>query len=229
VGEKRLSRYWALSVCVACTAALIGGCGGGGGGDGEAPPPPDLSGVWSGAWQGNDPQLGIVSGSWEATITQGPTSASGTGTLLGDIDCMDGQLQTNPNTQTAVTGTLVRPGCFGQVNWTLTALSVANGAAAGTWSNTNTTGTGSMSGTRIAQLTGPRIRFVSPPGAKPGAWATIVGQSLSGLTLANGVAFMNQTVAADRLVGGGDAHHCSRALWHDDRARRSQHYGGHRS
>ncbi len=194
MGEKRVSRYWALSVCVACTAALNAGCGGGGGGDGGAPPPPDLSGVWSGAWQGNDPQLGIVSGSWEATITQGPTSASGTGTLLGDIDCMDGQLQTNPNTQTAVTGTLVRPGCFGQVNWTLTALSVANGAAAGTWNNTNTTGTGSMSGTRIAQLTGPRVRFVSPPGAKPGAWATIVGQSLSGLTTADGVVFMNQTV-----------------------------------
>lgn len=194
MGQKRVSTYRALSVCVACTAALIAGCGGGGGGDGGAPPPPDLSGVWSGAWQGNDPQLGIVSGSWEATITQGPTSATGTGTLLGDIDCMDGQMQTNPGAQTAVTGTLVRPGCPGQVNWTLTALSVANGAAAGTWNNTNTTGTGSMSGTRIAQLTGPRIRFVSPPGAKPGAWATIVGQSLSGLTIADGVVFMNQTV-----------------------------------
>jgi YVTN family beta-propeller protein len=173
--------------------ALIGGCGGGGGGD-DPPPPPDLSGVWSGAWQGNDPQLGIVSGSWEATITQGPTSATGTGTLLGDIDCMDGQMQTNPDTQTAVTGTLVRPGCAGQVNWTLTALNVSEGRAAGTWNNTNTNGSGSMSGTRIAQLTGPRIRFVSPPGAKPGAWATIVGQSLSGLTSANGVVFTNQTV-----------------------------------
>jgi YVTN family beta-propeller protein len=51
-----------------------------------------------------------------------------------------------------------------------------------------------MSGTRIAQLTGPRVRFVSPPGAKPGAWATIVGQSLSGLTNANGVVFISQTV-----------------------------------
>jgi YVTN family beta-propeller protein len=173
--------------------ALIGGCGGGGGGGGDPPPPPDLSGVWSGAWQGNDPQLGIVSGSWEATITQGPTSATGTGTLLGDIDCMDGQMQTNPSAQTAVTGTLDRPGCP-RVNWTLTALNVGEGAAAGTWNNTGTNGSGSMSGTRIAQLTGPRIRFVSPPGAKPGAWATIVGQSLSGLTSANGVVFMNQTV-----------------------------------
>jgi YVTN family beta-propeller protein len=80
------------------------------------------------------------------------------------------------------------------VNWTLTALNVGEGAAAGTWNNTGTNGSGSMSGTRIAQLTGPRIRFVSPPGAKPGAWATIVGQSLSGLMSANGVVFTNQTV-----------------------------------
>jgi YVTN family beta-propeller protein len=75
------------------------------------------------------------------------------------------------------------------VNWTLTALNLSQGAASGTWSNTQTTGTGSMSGSRIAQLTGPRINVVSPPGGKPGAWVTIVGQSLSGLSSPNGVVF----------------------------------------
>jgi hypothetical protein len=81
----RVSRHLALSLFVA------------GGSSGNAvaapattvrPPPPDLSGVWSGAWQGNDPQLETLSGSWKATITQAPTFATETGTLLGDIDCM---------------------------------------------------------------------------------------------------------------------------------------------
>jgi YVTN family beta-propeller protein len=190
MGDKRLTRHWALRLCAAGSFTLAVGCGGGG----DAPEPPDLSGVWSGAWQGSDPQLGIVGGSWEATITQGSSAATGTGTLLGDIDCMDGQMQTDPDTQSAVTGTLVRPGCAGRIDWALTALSVSEGTAAGTWSNTNTAGIGSMGGTRIARLTGPRVRFVSPPGAKPGAWATIVGQSLSGLAIPNGVVFANQTV-----------------------------------
>ena len=124
--------YTAAMLC------MLAACGGGGDGD-ETPPPPDLSGVWSGAWQGSDPQLGSVSGTWTVTITQGATSAQGPGTLLGDVDCMDGQVQTNPNAQTAVTGSVVRPPC-GTVNWTLTALNVAAGAASGTWTNAQTVG-----------------------------------------------------------------------------------------
>jgi YVTN family beta-propeller protein len=139
---------------------------------------PDLSGVWAGPWQGTDPSLGPVSGTWEVAITQGSSSATGPVTLLGDVDCMDGQMQTNPSAQTAVTGTLSRPGC-GIVNWTLTALNVGVGAASGSWSNTNTSGFGTLSGARIARLTGPRIRFVSPPGGKPGAIVTVVGENLS--------------------------------------------------
>ena len=164
-------------VCLAAALCMLAACGGGDGGGNEQPPPPDLSGVWSGAWQGNDPQLGIVSGSWEVRIVQGASSATGGGTLLGDVDCMDGQMQTNPNAQTAVTGTLNRPGCP-QVSWLLTALDVSEGAAAGTWNNQGTGGSGSITGTRIAGLSGPRIRFVSPPGGNPGAIVTIVGENL---------------------------------------------------
>jgi len=184
-------------------AACGGGDGGGDGGADEPPQPPELSGVWSGSWQGNDPALGSVSGTWTVEITQGPSSATGAGTLLGDVDCMDGTMSTDPSAQTAITGSLTRPGCAGQVNWTLTALNVGQGAASGTWSNTATNGAGSMSGTRIAQLTGPRINFVSPPGAKPGAWLTIVGQSLSGLASPDGVVFINQAVPP--TVGSADA------------------------
>lgn len=178
-------------LAVATSIAVLTACGGGGGDGGSPQPaPPDLSGIWSGAWQGSDPTLGLVSGTWTVTINQGLNSAFGPGTLLGDVDCMDGQVQTNPNTQTSVTGSVTRAPC-GTVNWTLTALSVSAGAASGTWTNAQTQGSGTMSGTRIANLTGPRISFVSPPGAKPGAWATIVGQSLSGLET-NGLVF-NQT------------------------------------
>ena len=126
--------------------------------------------MWSGAWQGSDPTLGQVSGTWTVTINQGANSASGPGTLLGDVDCMDGQMQTNPGAQTAVTGSVTRAPC-GTVNWTLTALRVSEGVAAGTWSNAQTGGTGSMSGKRIATLNGPRILFVSPPGGQTPARA----------------------------------------------------------
>jgi hypothetical protein len=31
--------------------------------------PPDLSGIWAGAWQGNDPSLGLVTETWDVEIT----------------------------------------------------------------------------------------------------------------------------------------------------------------
>jgi YVTN family beta-propeller protein len=174
----------------ACAAALAGaGCGGGGAGDEQ--PPPDLSGVWAGAWQGNDPSaggLGMVSGIWEVEITQGASSASGPGELLGDVDCMDGQMQTDPGAQNAVTGMLARAPCA-TVNWMLTALNLSEGSASGSWSNSGTGGSGTLSGERIARLAGPRIRFVHPPGAKPGAIVTVSGLRLSGLSAADGLVF----------------------------------------
>lgn len=172
--------------------AVLAGCGGGGGGGGSSPPPtptpPDLSGVWAGAWQGSDPALGFVSGTWDIEITQGASSASGPGVLLGDVDCMDGQLQTNAGNQFAVTGSLARAPC-GTVNWTLTALNVAAGSASGSWTNFVTNGAGTLSGVRIARLGGPRIHFMHPPGAKPGAIVTVSGQTLSGLSGADALLF----------------------------------------
>ena len=192
--------HWRAGWILACALAL-GGCGGGGGGSSPGATLPDLSGVWAGAWQGDDPSnpsLGLVSGTWEVVINQGTSSASGPGTLLGDIDCMDGQMQTNPLTQGAVTGVLNRPGCPATVNWTLTALDVASGSAAGSWSNTVTNGAGTLSGMRIARLGGPRIEFIHPSGARPGAIVTLGGQSLSGLAGANALLF-NGTPAASLL------------------------------
>lgn len=188
---RAVTRSWVSQVAALLIAALTG-CGGGG----DAPPPPmppDLSGVWAGAWQGNDPSangLGLVSGTWETQITQGATSASGPAELLGDIDCMDGQMQTDPNAQNAVTGTVVRPPhCPWTINWMLTAINVGEGTASGTWSNSLTGGSGTLSGVRIARLGGPRIRFVHPSGGKPGAVVSIIGERLSNLSATDGLLF----------------------------------------
>ena len=160
-------------------ALLLAACGGGGGGDAPPQPtPPELSGVWAGAWQGFDPNLGLVTGTWEVAITQGESSAAGPTVLLGDVDCMDGQMQTGPANPAAVTGTLSRAPC-GSVDWTLTALNVPAGTAGGSWSNAGTGGSGTLSGDRIALLTGPRIFHVHPPGGRPGALVTVTGQELA--------------------------------------------------
>ena len=182
------TRFWA-SNAAAFFLAVLTGCGGGG----DAPPPqtpPDLSGVWAGSWHGSDPSLGFVSGTWETEITQGSSSASGPAELFGDIDCMDGRMQTNPTAQNAVTGTVVRPPhCPWAINWMLTAINVGDGTASGSWNNTLTSGSGTLSGVRIARLGGPRIRFVHPSGGKPGTIVTIVGERLGDLSTTDGLAF----------------------------------------
>jgi hypothetical protein len=181
---------------------LLAACGGGGG---DAPPPqtpPDLSGVWAGAWQGVDPNLGLVTGTWEVAITQGDSSASGPSVLLGDVDCMDGQMQTDPANPNVVTGTLGRLPCA-SVSWTLTALNVSAGTAGGSWTNSGTGGGGTLSGDRIARLTGPRIFHMHPPGGRPGALVTLVGKELDAApvgVLFNGAAQPTATVQASRIV-----------------------------
>jgi len=164
-------------------AAALGACGGGSGsnsGVDTTPQPVDLTGVWAGAWQGRDSQLGNVSGTWEASITQTGQSATGQSLILGDIDCMDGNLQTVPDPNgLQVMGLVNRLPC-GTIDWVLTAANTATGEAAGTWSNRVTGGTGSLSGVRIAKLGSTRIRSVSPPAASPGAIVTIRGDVLNG-------------------------------------------------
>ena len=179
-------------IATAIAVLLIYGCGSGGGGGGGSdgggsggnnsgvalPVVPDLSGVWAGAWQGTDPRLGLVTGTWQSEITQSDSSASGPGELLGDVDCMDGVLHTAAGQQNVPTGTFIRTRC-GTINWALTALNLDTGSAAGSWTNTATGGAGTLSGVRIAKLSGPRIRFVYPPGGRPGTVVTVVGQALS--------------------------------------------------
>ena len=87
--RKGVVRFRSLrSAAPVFALVVLAACGGGGGGGGESfnPAPeivfPDLSGVWAGAWQGNDPTpggLGLVSGTWEAEIHQFTSAASGPG------------------------------------------------------------------------------------------------------------------------------------------------------
>jgi DNA-binding beta-propeller fold protein YncE len=181
------------AAALALGIATVAGCGGAGS-DSTAPAVPDLSGVWSGSWQGSDPALGLVTGTWEASIARTDAGATGTATLLGDVDCMDGVVAGAVDAAGLVSGTYDRTPC--QLNrWTLTAVNVVEGTATGSWTQDGSNAGGTFSGTRIAVPGGPRIAFLNPPGGTAGAIVTIVGESFA-------------TAAPDNLVafsGGGTA------------------------
>jgi YVTN family beta-propeller protein len=176
-----------LPIALIATGVLAG-CGGGGGHP-APPPPPDLSGVWAGSWQGVDPTLGPVTGFFDATVSQSSSAVSGTGTLIGDADCMDGSV-TGSSNGSALTGTFNRTPCSLN-SWQLTALSTADESATGSWSQNGSNAQGTFSGVRIARMGGPRIAFVSPPGGIPGTIVTIVGSSFDATAANNSVVFGN--------------------------------------
>ncbi|MCO5107087.1 MAG: YncE family protein [Burkholderiaceae bacterium] len=181
------------AAALALGLATIAGCGGGGA-ESTAPVVPDLSGVWAGSWQGSDPALGLVTGTWEASIARNDSGATGTATLLGDVDCMDGVVEGAVDAAGLVSGTYLRAPC--QLNrWTLTAVDVAAGTATGAWTQDGSNASGTFTGTRIAVPGGPRIAFLNPPGGTPGAIVTIVGESFAPAAADNLVAF----------TGGGSA------------------------
>lgn len=183
--------------CAALATILaLSACGGGGGGGSAPPPPPppDVSGVWAGSWQGADPQLGPVTGFFEATVAQSSSSVTGSGILVGDADCMDGSVAGSASS-TAVSGTLDRTQPNGMHcslnNWQLTALSVADGTASGSWTQAVSNAQGTFTGMRIAKTGGPRIAFFSPPGGMPGTIITVVGSSFDPTGVNNSVLFNN--------------------------------------
>jgi len=172
---------------------LLAGCGGGGGGE---PPPPlnapvELLGIWAGTWTGTNTPQGVVTGTWEAEIAQSSeNSISGTGTLRGDIDCMDGAVAGSVDANNVLSGTLDRPGCF--VNyWTLTALDLPGRRASGTWTQPGQNGRGTMTGIKIAELGGPRIRYVYPPAGLPNALVTVSGSNFGATAADNTLQFTN--------------------------------------
>ncbi|HEU0203129.1 MAG TPA: CFI-box-CTERM domain-containing protein [Burkholderiaceae bacterium] len=157
---------------------LAAGCGSGGGGESPPTPPPDLAGVWAGTWQGIDPALGQVGGTFEAELTQTDSTLTGPVTLLGDVDCIAGNASGGRDAQDHLSGTLDRTPC--QLNqWMLTAVNTDAETATGSWTQSGSGASGTLLGRRVARLGGPRVVSVHPPAASAGAVITIAGQSLA--------------------------------------------------
>lgn len=155
---------------------LLNGCTGGG--DTPAQPAPELAGVWAGVWEGGDPALGAVGGTWVAEFAQSASQLSGPVRLLGDVDCMFGQALGGLDAQSQLSGTLDRAPC--QLNqWRLTALSTGANTAVGSWTQSVSGAQGSLSGKRIATPAGPRVLSVHPGAGRPGTVVTIAGQALA--------------------------------------------------
>ena len=185
-----VSRRTAWSIALACVVSSFAGCGDGGSGDSRSQPPPnapDLAGVWAGSWQGADPELGPVTGFWNATLDQNEKGVTGAGYLLGDVDCMGGSVKGSAG-ETNFTGTLDRSPCRGN-SWKLEALSTLDETASGSWTQTGTNARGTFTGTRIAVPGGPRIDFISPPGGGPGTVLTLVGSNFDASAANNSLTF----------------------------------------
>lgn len=187
---------------ILCSLVLVS-CGGE---DGGAPPPsspapPNIAGVWAGTWTGFNPALGPVTGDWENELDQTGSDVTGTSRLSGDIDCPDGTV-TGSATSRAISGNLLRVPCD-RNRWTLTAVSVSSRTASGIWDQVDSGGTivanGTFAGTQIAKVGGPRIRFVSPPGASAGSIVTITGSDFGASAIDNVLDF-NTTRATDLLT-----------------------------
>src|SRR5204863_8830891 len=92
-----------------------------------------------------------------------------------------GTLHTASGTESTVHGTLARAPCS-PIDWQLTAIDLAAGTAAGTWTNSGTRGSGTLTGNRIAALGATRILHAHPPAALPGAIVTLRGERLDGVS-----------------------------------------------
>jgi len=168
------------------------------GGDEGAEPPtvqvPVLAGVWAGSWEGTDPVLGRVGGTWEADFQQSGTSLNGPVTLLGDVDCMFGSAAGAIDAAQQLSGTLDRSPCALN-QWSLSALDVGLARASGLWSQPGSGATGSLSGRRIAVAGGPRVLSIYPTAGPAGTLVTIRGQGF-GAPASPAVAFGEVTQPA---------------------------------
>jgi DNA-binding beta-propeller fold protein YncE len=162
-----------LALTVVCTLALIS-CGGGE----DTPTPPHIAGVWSGTWEGVESVLGPVSGTWESSISQNGTVVKGPISLGGDIDCAEGKMTGTADAESEiVSGDVFRDPCPSN-NWLFTAFNEADNFASGEWQKQGLSN-GAFEGRRIATFTGPRIKYVYPPGARAYDYVTIVGERLT--------------------------------------------------
>lgn len=193
--QSDISRHASHSrvILILCTMLTLAACGGSGGFQSKMPMPIDLDGVWAGTWQGQDPNLGFVTGFMQATLEQNRYSVTGNATLIGDVDCMDGAVDGAPRYD-KFTGTLTRVPCQ-RNTWVLTSLSSSERSASGTWEQGFRGAIGTFSVTQIAKSGGPQIAYFNPPGGLPGTVVTIVGTGFDPNAVNNSLLF-NPTLPA---------------------------------
>ena len=145
--------------------------------DDTVPPPPKIAGIWSGTWEGIDSTFGPVAGTWEAEISQNGVDVRGPMIFGGDIDCAEGKMDGTADAVTeVVSGRVHRDPCpFNE--WAFTAFNKDEFIASGRWNKAGLS-KGSFEGKRVARFTGPRIKYVYPPGGRAGSFITIVGERL---------------------------------------------------
>ena len=168
-----LKRAGGIALTAVCMLLLIS-CGG----SDDQPPPPHIAGVWSGTWEGVESTLGPVSGTWESSISQNGTAVKGPISLGGDIDCAEGKVTGTANAESEiVSGDVFRDPCPSN-NWLFTTFNQVENFASGVWQKQGLSN-GAFEGRRIATFTGPRIRYVYPPGARAYDYVTIIGERLT--------------------------------------------------
>jgi DNA-binding beta-propeller fold protein YncE len=167
--------------------------------------PPKIAGVWSGTWEGIESTLGPVTGTWEASISQNGSEVYGPIEFGGDIDCAEGKMTGTADAESeVVSGDVTRDPCPAN-KWIFTAFNQDEFFASGTWEKQGLSN-GSFEGKRIAKFTGPRIKHVYPPGARPGDYVTIVGEELmmdpinDSLTLGHDGAMLIPATVSDTVI-----------------------------
>jgi len=198
--QKQRCEVLLMSICALGIFGILSSCGGGSS-EVVEPPPPKIAGIWSGSWNGEDPTLGPISGTWEAQLSQNDTVVHGPISFGGDIDCAEGKLDGITDSDTrSVTGAVTRGTCPA-VNWQFTAFDDVEFVASGSWDKQGLT-MGFFEGKRVATISGPYVKYIHPPAAQAFDYVTIVGERLDmdpindSLTLGEGgIALIPDTVS----------------------------------
>jgi len=199
------SRYWFRRPLLAVffmlgITGILTACGGH-----DEPEPPRIAGYWSGTWEGIDSSFGPAAGTWESAISQQGAEFKGPISFSGDIDCAEGHMTGTANSDDeTVSGNVSRDPCPSN-DWLFTAFSQDEFIASGNWEKQGLSN-GSFEGRRIATFTGPYIKYVYPPAARPGSYVTIVGERLAmdpindRLTLGEGGAALVPHTITDTVI-----------------------------
>jgi DNA-binding beta-propeller fold protein YncE len=202
----KVSKAFKVLPCIALLLTLTACGGGSGSGDKEdAIDPPKIAGIWSGTWEGIDSNFGPASGTWEATISQSGIDVRGPMFFGGDIDCAEGKMNGTADVDTdTVSGKVYRDPCPSN-DWIFSAFNQDEFIASGSWEKQGLS-RGTFEGMRIARFTGPRIKYVYPPGALPRGFIAIVGERLDmdpvndTITLGPGGPVLVPTTISDTVI-----------------------------